>query len=173
MIEAALNSSELNWEEIHLKRGDYLITPGKIEKHIYFVKEGALRAFILSEDEEFTIRFGYKNSIITALPSYFTALPTELFIQAIRKSELLKTSKVEFEKFINNDIKRLKDYQLVLEELISSFLAREIDLLSQSPSIRINRLMERSPQVFQEIPHKYLAAYLRMSPETFSRLLKS
>lgn len=173
MIEAALNSTQLNWEEMHLNRGEYLITPGKTEKHIYFIKDGALRAFILSEEEEFTIRFAYKDSIITALPSYFTAMPTELFIQAIRKSTLLRTTKILFDEYINNDFKLLKGYQLMLEELISSFLAREIDLLTQSPSMRIKRLIERSPHVFQEIPHKYIAAYLRMSPETFSRLLKS
>lgn len=168
-----LESSELDWKEISLKRGEYLIQPGKVENHIYFIKDGAIRAFITNEEEEFTIRFGYKNSIITALPSYFNRAPTELFIQAIRKSEVLKTSKVVFEKYIHQNQERLEQYQLILEDLISSFLAREIDLLTQSPALRYKRLLERSPQVFQEIPHKYIASYLRMTPETLSRLLNS
>jgi len=37
----------------------------------------------------------------------------------------------------------------------------------------LERVLTRSPQLFQEIPHKYIAAYLRMSPETLSRLLNS
>ncbi|HCZ35039.1 MAG TPA: Crp/Fnr family transcriptional regulator, partial [Cytophagales bacterium] len=28
-------------------------------------------------------------------------------------------------------------------------------------------------QLFQEVPHRYIANYLRMSPETLSRLKKS
>jgi CRP-like cAMP-binding protein len=173
MIGDILESTELNWEEVSLKRGDYLITPGKVEKSIYFVKEGAFRAFIIDEEEEFTIRFGYKNSIITALPSYFTKEPTELFIQAIRRSQVLKTSKVLFEKYIHQSKETLEQSQTILEDLICSFLAREIDLLTQSPALRYERLLSRSPQVFQEIPHKYIASYLRMSPETLSRLLNS
>ena len=173
MIQEALNAVELKWETVSLKRGDFLIQAGKVEKYIYFVREGALRAYILTEDGEFTIRFGYKNSIITALPSYFTNEPTELYIEAIRKCELARTTKVLFNEYVNSTKERLMAYQLILEDLISSFLAREVDLLTQSPRIRYERLKQRSPQVFQEIPHKYIASYLRMSPETLSRLKKS
>jgi hypothetical protein len=34
-------------------------------------------------------------------------------------------------------------------------------------------VFKRSPQLFQEIPNKHIASYLRMSPETLSRLKKS
>lgn len=57
--------------------------------------------------------------------------------------------------------------------LLNSMLEREIDLLTSSPFERYNRILERSPQVFQEIPLKYIASYLRMTPETLSRLRKS
>jgi len=173
VIEAALNSESLTWEEITLQRNDFLIQAGQVEKFIYFIKEGAIRAFILTEEEDLTIRFGYKGSIMTALPSYFTAEPTEHFLQAIRKTVVLKTTKTAFEEYIQQDIILLKSYNQLLKDLVASFLEREIDLLTQSPSLRIERLLKRSPQVFQEIPQKYIASYLRMTPETLSRLLKS
>lgn len=172
-MEEFINSDLIKWDRITLKRGDFLIQPGKIEKYIYVVKSGALRAFLIRDNEEFTIRFGYKESIITAIPSYFTQLPTELYIQAIRKSELLRCSKQQFDQFIKSSLTHLTTYQTILEELVASFYEREIDLLTKSPKERIDRLQARSPQVFQEIPHKYIASYLRMSPETLSRLLKS
>jgi len=52
-------------------------------------------------------------------------------------------------------------------------LEREIDLLHPSAKERYKRLAERSPQILQEVPHKYIADYLRMSPETLSRITKS
>lgn len=171
MIDELLTSSSIQWKSISLKRGDLLIRPGTIEKYIYFVKNGALRAFLISEEEEFTIRFGYTDSIITAIPSYFTEEPTDLFIQAIRKSEVLRASKEEFERYINKDIERMKEYQNLLKELVGSFYEREIDLLTKNPKERLARLLARSPRVFQEIPNKYIASYLRMTPETLSRLL--
>jgi hypothetical protein len=50
---------------------------------------------------------------------------------------------------------------------------REKDILTYSPLKRYQRVLKRSPQLFQEIPNKYIASYLRMSPETLSRLKKS
>ena len=52
-------------------------------------------------------------------------------------------------------------------------MERELDLLTSSPHERIQRVLKRSPQVFQEIPAKYIASYLRMTPETLSRILNS
>ena len=52
-------------------------------------------------------------------------------------------------------------------------LEREVDLITYSPQKRFERVFERSPQLFQEIPQKYIASYLRMTPETLSRILKN
>lgn len=174
MLESALKSEFLEWEKIEVNRNDFLIKAGEVEKYLYYIKDGALRAYLISEkDEEFTIRFAYKNTFITSIPSYFTGKESELYIEAIRKSTLIRTSKKRFNQYISKDIENQKDYQDLLESVINSFLAREVDLLTQSPSLRLQRVLDRSPKLFQEIPHKYIASYLRMTPETLSRLLKS
>ena len=61
----------------------------------------------------------------------------------------------------------------ILEDLILQQMEREVDILTTSPKERYLRVLKRSPQLFQEIPNKYIANYLRMSAETFSRLKKS
>jgi CRP-like cAMP-binding protein len=173
MMKDLLNVEELQWEPLLVERGKFLIREGEVERYIYFVEKGAVRAFLISEEEEFTIRFGYTGSFITSLPSYFDGSPSPLYIQVIRKAKLLRTTRNTFENYINQDMETMHLYQETLKGLISSFLAREVDLLTQSPTLRIQRLLSRSPQVFQEVPHKYIASYLRMSPETLSRLLNS
>lgn len=49
-------------------------------------------------------------------------------------------------------------------------MEHEIDLLLPEPAQRLARLRQRSPHIFQLVPRKYLASYLRMAPETLSRL---
>ena len=61
----------------------------------------------------------------------------------------------------------------ILENLVCQLLEREIDILTTSPIERYRRVLKRSPTLFQEIPHKHIANYLRMSAETLSRLKKS
>jgi hypothetical protein len=64
-------------------------------------------------------------------------------------------------------------WQSVLESLILQQMNREIDLLISSPKERFDRVLARSPRLFQEVASRYIANYLRMKPETLSRLKKS
>ncbi len=150
-----------------------MIAKGAIERNVYFVKSGTIRAYMQDGQEEHTIRFGYAGSIFTALDSLLSGKPTQYSIQAIKASELLAISKEGFFDFINSDPKFQKLYQTMLEQFVVQQMEREEDLLTTSPAERYNRVLKRSPHLFQEVPNKYIASYLRMTPETLSRLKKS
>jgi len=164
--------AESSLKEVSLKRNAYLIKEGMIEHHIYLVKEGALRVIFLTEHEEQTIRFGYQGSIINSLASFFKATPSAFYIQAIRQSKVIAIPKPIFNRFVNLNIENLQFYNKILEDLITQQIEREIDILTHSPIERLKRVVARSPQLFQEIPAKYIAAYLRMPPEPLRRLRK-
>ena len=165
---------ESNWEEeIVLKRNEYLVTKEAINTDLFFVKEGSLRVFIEDEEEEHTIRFGYKNSIITALDSFLTEQPTKFYIQALKKCRLKRISKNGFTKLMETSEENKKVWEQLLQSFVHQQIEREIDLITYSPQKRFESVLKRSPQVFQEIPLKYIASYLRMTPETLSRILKT
>jgi CRP/FNR family transcriptional regulator, anaerobic regulatory protein len=156
-----------------VERNNYIITPGQIEQNIYWVVNGAFKIYYQSAFEEHVLRFAYKNSTFMAIDSYINRLPSRYFIQAIKKSTIKTFPIKNVKEFISENKERLAQYNYLLESLILQQMEREIDLLIQSPIERYNRVLKRSPQLFQEIPNKHIAAYLRMSPETLSRLKKS
>jgi CRP-like cAMP-binding protein len=161
------------WEnEIDLKRNDFLKVKGSRDSNIYYVLEGSLRIFIEDEYEEHTIRFGYQNNFITALDSFIKDQPSEFYIQALKKTRVKSISKEAFMNLIESDAKLMKAWHQLLGELVYQQLEREKDVLTFSPRDRDERVLKRSPQLFQEIPSKYIASYLRMSPETLSRFKK-
>lgn len=172
LIQAIKKDKIIPNKELIIKRNEFIISEGQVEKHIYLILEGAVRVFYINGLEEHSIRFGYKDSVITSLASFMNGSPSELFIQAIRKTKLLSISKDNFNSLIQSDNKRLIQYKNLLEELVVQQMDREIDLLTYSPTERYQRVFERSPQLFQEIPLKYIASYLRMTPETLSRIRK-
>ena len=166
------NYPEPLWEKpISLKRNDFLVRQGQLAPYIFLVQSGASRAVLFEEEEEITLRFGYKGSMVAALHCLYGNLPAQFNIQAIRKCEVVPLSWTNYQKFLNTDPVHQQLNQQVMQALILEQNEREIDLLTNSPTERFRRLLERSPQVFQEIPKKYIANYLRMTPETLSRLM--
>ncbi len=162
------------WEqEITVKRNDFITVPGDKNTNMYFVISGSLRVFIEDDVEEHTIRFGYENSFITALDSFLKDIPTTFYIQALKKCQLKVISKATFFKCINATKEGQELWTLLLQEFVYQQIERENDLITYSPQKRFDRVFKRSPHVFQEIPQKYIASYLRMTPETLSRILKS
>lgn len=154
-------------------RGEFILKEGEIERNLYFIESGAIRVFLLSEYEEQSIRFGFEGSIINSLSSYFKENPSEFYIEAIRKTTLLVISKEKVSELVNKDFDSLTGYKSLLETVISDQIEREIDLLTVSPTERLKRVLRRSPNLFQHIPLRYIASYLRMTPETLSRIRNS
>jgi CRP-like cAMP-binding protein len=126
----------------------------------------------LDDCEEQVIRFGYKENLIVALDSFLTGKPSVFFIQAIKKTVLKVITKEQIDDFLKAESSMIL-WTKILENLVVQQLEREIDILTNSPKERYQRVLKRSPQLFQEIPNKHIANYLRMSPETLSRLKKS
>ncbi len=163
---------ELSEKTLTLERNKYLKVKGSIDTNIYYIESGSLRIFVLDAYEEQTIRFGYKENIIVALDSFLTGSPSELYIQAIKKTVVRVISRQQFNQFLEQENNQ-RWWTKTLEGLVLQQMEREKDLLTSSPKERYERVLSRSPQLFQEIPNRYIANYLRMSAETLSRLKKS
>lgn len=163
---------ELAEKTISLQRNEYLQVKGIIDTNVYFVESGSLKIFVLDEYEEQIIRFGYQDNLVVLLDSFLTGKPSGFFIQAIKKTVLGVISKSQIDSFLTVEKNRILWIQ-IFENLVIQQMEREIDILTASPKERYHRVLKRSPQLFQEIPNKHIANYLRMSPETLSRLKKS
>lgn len=162
---------ELSEQTITIDRNAFLKVKGSIDTNLYYVERGSLRIFVLDNDEEQTIRFGYKDNLIVSLDSFLTEKPSELFIQAIKKTVLKVITKPQIEKFLETEPNR-NLWVKILENLVIQQMEREIDILTSSAKERYERVLKRSPQLFQQIPNRHIANYLRMTPETLSRLKK-
>ena len=172
-IEKLLNAFNEFADRKTVAKNELLTREGQIEKNIFYIETGAVRVFRLSDTEEQTIRFGYPGSFINSLYSFIKNTPSEFYIEAIRKTMVRVMKKESFLSLAYENEESLMQYTQLLENLVTQQIEREIDLLTDSPSERLHRVLSRSPNLFQQIPLKYIASYLRMSPETLSRIRNS
>ncbi|MCC9073103.1 Crp/Fnr family transcriptional regulator [Flavobacterium sp. F-65] len=167
-----IEENNLVEKTITIGRNEFLKVKGSIDTNIYFIEEGSLRIFVLDNYEERIIRFGYRNNIIVSIDSFLSEKPSDFYIQAIKKTVIKVIPKKGFMDFINQNEDNLKLWIKIMEDLILQQIEREKDILTSSPKERFERVLMRSPQLFQEISNRHIANYLRMSPETLSRLKK-
>jgi CRP-like cAMP-binding protein len=163
---------ELSEKKLTLERNQYLKVGGAIDTNVYYVESGSFRIFVLDQYEEQVVRFGYSGDLIAALDSLLTRKPSGFFIQALKKSVVRVISFSQLNSFLQTEANRIF-WISILENLVVQQLEREVDILTGSPKERYLRVLKRSPRLFQEIPHRHIANYLRMSAETLSRLKKS
>ena len=162
------------WDgKVSLKRNEFLKAVGTIDTSLYYIVSGSVKLSVISKDKEHVIRFGYKNNFMAALDSFISGKPSDFCIQAIKKTELKFISKATHSSLINRDADNQLLWSKILEQMVVQQLEREKDILMTTPKERFQKVYERSPHLFQEIPNKYIASYLRMTPETLSRLKKS
>ncbi|PVY39887.1 Crp/Fnr family transcriptional regulator [Pontibacter virosus] len=157
-------------KKVQLNRYDFLIRQGQVEQGLYLVTSGALRIYYPLPDEEICVGFGYPHTLLVSFPSFVDGKPSDYYIQALRKSELLGISKADFIRLMEERPNIKHFWYEQLEKALVGKIEREVDLLLSEPEQRLQRVMQRSPHLFQHIPKKYIASYLRMSPETLSRI---
>ena len=164
----------LSWQySKELNRGDFLIQQHQVEQYLYFIEEGTVGIFYPNEDQNQCVGFGYSPSVICSFPSFVKKLPSEYFIQTLSKTKVIGISRNDFYRHMENFPSLERLWRKMLEEALLGRIEREIDLLTIAPATRIQRLLNRSPHIFQMIPLKYIASYLRMTPETLSRNMKN
>jgi CRP-like cAMP-binding protein len=153
-----------------LKRNDFLIRQGETETNLFYVIEGSMRIYYPHQDEEICVGFAHDHNLICSFPSFIRQLPSDYFIQALAKTDVISIHRNDFYGVMENHRAIEKAWRMLEEDALLGKIERETEMLTFTPEERYLRLMERSPHVFRNIPRKYIASYLRMTPETLSRV---
>lgn len=172
-LKDKLSKAKLWDSEVEFRRWEYIKSENSVDTNLYFVEKGCVRVFFSEDAHEHSLYFGHKGSLLSALDSFLSNRSSDITIQCINKTKVKVISKTTFESFLQKDQSATNLWQNILIELTHWHFEREKDLLIHSPILRYERVLKRQPLLFQNIPHKYIASYLRMSPETFSRILNS
>jgi hypothetical protein len=68
-INAILAHAE---KTLTIKRNDFLTLRGSIDTNLYYIQNGSLQIFMVDNEEEKIIRFGYEGNFIVLLDSFLT-----------------------------------------------------------------------------------------------------
>lgn len=161
-----------NWQEFAFTRGARICGIGQVEQRFYIVKSGVQRLSFPHDGNDLCIGFAYDGSWCGEFASFLSRKPARFEVTAVTDSTLLGVAHDDLQR-LYLDVPIMERWgRLIVEELILGRAVREVEQMSLSAEERYERLMARSPQLLQLVPQKDIASYLRMTPETFSRLRK-
>lgn len=160
-------------QQVSFKKGTIFSNAGNFCDRIYLLKKGAARGFLIREKTEVTTWLCLEKEFIISFESYFknkVALENfqaldDCFLDYIQISDL-KHCLIHFP-----EMEAL--YRFFLEKYFMASHDRETILRMTNASERFKYFKENfNPMLMEKIPSKYLASFLGMRPETFSRIYK-
>ncbi len=154
-----------------LEKGKVILKYGEIAKSQYFVIDGCLRNYSIDEDgKEHIIAFAPKDWWISDLYSYITEVPSEYIIDALIPTEVIEICKTDMEEVYARIPKFERFFRILFQNSIVNQMRRIRQVLSIPAEERYKVFIKQYPGIYEQIPLKYIASYLGISPEFLSKI---
>lgn len=157
-------------ETVELPKGHTLLQEGKLEKYLYFLEKGIVRAYSTKGGEEVTFWFGTEGSIIFSMRNYIEKKPGYETIDLIEDCKLHRIEMGFLEGLYNQNIEIANWGRRAVEREIMLLENRLIDLQILSATERYQALMKNNPTLLQRVPLGLISSYLGITQVSLSRI---
>jgi CRP-like cAMP-binding protein len=151
---------------------DFILEEGKTENYLSFIANGIARFFLFKGEEEITFDFAFTGEFLSGYSSFITQTPASFNIQALSPTALWRISYKDLQEIYTTTNVGNRIGRYAAEQLFLSKSHREMTFLIQSAQERYLNLFTEQPQLLRQIPGKYLASYIGITPQALSRIRK-
>lgn len=148
-----------------------LIRPGMDANFTYFVLKGVLRSYTIDANgAEHILNIATPNWWMADMYSYLGGKPAIMYVDVVDDCELLSITREEVET-LYEEIPRLERFfRILTENNLLSNQQRVLDKMSLTAEERYEKFIKKHPEVTQCLPQKYIASYIGVTPEFFSKM---
>ncbi len=169
--DEAYSFFDANFIEKEYQQRSFLVEGGTVAKYFYFALSGVQAGYLInSKGEKVIFGFSYKGSPSGIYDSFITQTPSSYFMEALTLSRLIAISKEKYDELFRKFPEFYEWRTHFMETILFGRGKREVEMLTLTAKERFDVFIKRCPPELLQIPQKYLASYLNMTPETFSRL---
>lgn len=153
------------------KRKEFVMQPGEITKHEYYVTKGCLKVYSLDRNGvQHVSMFAIEDFWTGDMASFMLQQPSTYYIKAIEDTEFLMISKSNFERLFKEIPKFERFYRNLYQRSLVSYVRRTNEGISLTGEERYEIFLNKYPQIANRITQKDLAAYLGITPEFLSMI---
>jgi len=153
----------------HFRKKQLITKEDEIEEYLNFVTKGLVRKFYKKGKAEINTQLATEGHIIHAQESFHSRTPSEYFIEAIETSTMVSITYDDLERIYSNSHKMERLGRQVITFTMVIKDRWQMNMIKLTPRERFLDFVHKNPDLLQRVPQKYLASYLNIQPETFSR----
>lgn len=147
-----------------------LLQINAIETQLTFIQKGTVRLYIPKEEQDLTFGFVFENAFVTGYDSFLTQKPSQYAIESLTPCEVYQISKTDLDQVYTHTACGNLLGRKMAEQLFLIKSKREQSLLMETAEERYLNLFKERPQLIKEIPLKYIASYIGITPQALSRI---
>ncbi|WP_143307549.1 Crp/Fnr family transcriptional regulator [Chitinophaga vietnamensis] len=151
----------------------FYLKAGETENYLSFVDRGLLRFYVEGKDgNETTVGFSFEGWFMSVFSSFYTRKPSMYYGETLTETHIWRMHYDDLQEMFE----RLKVVErigrLATEQMLLLKSERELSLLTKSAEERYLDLFNIAPHLLRQVPLKYLASYIGVTPQALSRIRK-
>lgn len=154
------------------KKGEYLLQEGQISTNTYFILEGCVREYILTDGDEKTTNFFTEEQWAISLNNFAPENTAKHNWVCVEETTVV----VGDEQQARALFKRFPRFETISRTIMEAAFLEQKEALSSyytdSPEQRYLKLLKSRPGLIQRVPQYQLASYIGIKPESLSRIRK-
>lgn len=160
------------FKERTLKKGEFFLASGEVNKQMGFIHQGLLRYFVYKNEEEATLEFSKEGEFVAEYQSFVQQSPSIQSIQAIEDSVLLTINRNDLHEIYEHTKNGNKIGRIVIEHRFNILVRQLLSIYMHNPDERYKNFIKVYPDLVQRVPQYYIASYVGVKPQSLSRIRK-
>ena len=153
------------------RKKQYVLQEGDVCMQMNFVVRGCLRMYKI-DDKGVThiVQFAAENNWITDLGSFYTEKPSQLTIDALEDTMVLRIGHDDLIAIYTQAGKFHRIFRVLIENSYVSLQKRLLQTISSTAEDRYQYFIDTYPHLVNRLPQTQIASFLGITPEFLSRL---
>lgn len=169
-----LDALKMRFTERKIKRRQFILQQGDVCRHFAFVVSGCLKMFAVDKNgKEHNLQFITENDWATDLSSFYSEMPSQLYIEAIEPTIVLQVKHDDVLYLYTHYHKFDHNFRVIIEQKYIDLQDRVLQNISSSAEERYEYFLKQYPDLSNRLPNTQIASYLGITPEFLSAVRKA
>ena len=154
-----------------LLKDEFLLSENQPCNFLTFIKTGSFRSFhVKSNGNSSILMLNSNNEFISNYESFISGLPSNIYIQAIEKSEVITISKIALNRLLEDSLYWNKLGRILTENIFVIAKLRLESIIYKTPEERYRDLITNSPSFLEKYALTDIASFIGVTPQSLSRI---